>query len=387
MWIDLLQPVPVDLTQPETPYPMGTLGNRLALHSEESGLPELKGVRVAFLSVGDDRGNPGNRGCRNAGDAFRRSFYPLYSGAWDLNLADLGHLPAGATPQDTGAALAGLCQDLLQRNIIPYVLGGTQDLAYWMYRAYDSLEQSVNMGVVDNRISLGSDETVLHADGFLGPVISAQPYNLFNLSLIGLQAYFVAPDQWDLAERMHFETYRLGMLRGQVHEVEPAVRDADLVVFNNRAIRYADAPGHADPSPNGLTADEACALARYCGLSDKVSSLGFFEYNPTLDPASQNAHLAAQIAWYFVEGVHLRRGDYPFTPKSQYLRFTVLLDELEQELVFYKSPLSERWWMEVPMKQTQYVRHALVPCSASDYEFALGGEIPARWWKAQRKGL
>ena len=387
MWIDLLEPVADEVAFPEMEFAPGTLGQRLAIHTQANGLPDLKGIRIAFFSVGDDRGNPSNRGCKNAGTAFRRSFYPLFAGTWDLPLADLGHLPAGATPQDTGAALSGLCQDLLQRNTIPYVLGGTQDLAYWMYRAYDQLEQSVNLGVVDNRIALGSDESELTANGFLGPVISSKPYNLFNLSIMGLQAYFVAPDQWDLAERMHFETYRLGMLRGQVHEIEPAVRDADLVLFNNRAIRHADAPGHADPSPNGLTADEACALARYCGLSDKVTAFGYFEYNPTLDPANQNAHLTAQVAWYFVEGVHLRRGDYPFTPKSQYLRFTVLLDNFEQELVFYKSPLSERWWMEVPMRQTQYARHTLVPCSASDYDAALGGEIPERWWKAQRKGL
>lgn len=387
MWIDLLEPVPAEWSAPDLEYPPGTLGRLLALHTERDGLPELKGVRIAFFSVGDDRGNPANRGCRSAGNAFRASLYPLYAGSWDLSLADLGHLPAGATPQDTGAALAGLCTDLLQRNIIPYVIGGSQDLAYWMYRAYDRLEQTVNLAVVDHRIALGNDETELTADGFLGPVISQQPYNLFNLSIVGLQAYFVAPDQWDLAERMHFETYRLGALRGQIHEIEPAVRDADLVVFNNRVIRHADAPGHAVPSPNGLTADEACALARYSGISDKVSAFGHFEYNPTLDLANQNAHLAAQMAWYFIEGVQLRRGDYPFTPKSQYLRFTVLLNELDQELVFYKSPLSERWWMEVPMRQTQHARHALVPCSAQDYEAALNGEIPARWWKAQRKGL
>jgi arginase family enzyme len=387
MWINLLKPVPDALAHPEIGHPPGTLGQRLALHTESDGLPELKGIRIAFFSVDDDRGNPVNRGCRNAGTAFRQSFYPLYAGAWDLELADLGHLPAGATLQDTGAALAGLCQDLLQMNIIPFVLGGTQDLAYWMYRAYDQLEQSVNLGIIDNRIALTSDETELSANGFLGPVISSHPYNLFNLSIIGLQAYFVAPDQWDLAERMHFETYRLGAIRGNIQNIEPAVRDTDMVVFNNRSIRHADAPGHAEPSPNGLTADEACAIARYCGLSDKVSSFGYFEYNPSLDPANQNAHLTAQIAWYFIEGVHLRRGDYPFTPKSQYLRFTVLLESLEQELVFYKSPLSERWWMEVPLHKVQYARHAMVPCSVSDYNDAMGGEIPERWWKAQRKGL
>ena len=387
MWTSILEPVNSELVSLAQSGEPGPAGQWLHIHSAEAGVPELVGLRIAFFSIGDDRGHVENKGCSFAGDAIRRSFYPLFTGQWSITAADLGHLPAGATLTDTHTAVQGLVAELLQRNIIPFLLGPTKDFAYSVYRAYDGLEQSVNMALIDNRIDFGTEEDALASPTFLGHVILDKPHNLFNLSLIGLQAYFVAPDRWDLAERMHFETYRLGQLRGSISEVEPAVRDADTVVFDNRSLRHADAPGHCSPSPNGFTADEACAVARYCGLSDKVSSFGYYEYNPTLDLANQNAHLIGQVAWYFIEGVQLRRGDYPLTPKKNYLRFTVLMDDDGQELVFYKSPLSERWWMEGPLRQTQYSRHTMVPCTAEDYQRALEGDIPTRWWKAQRKGL
>jgi formiminoglutamase len=43
----------------------------------------------------------------------------------------------------------------------------------------------------------------------------------------------------------------------------PYLREAAMVTYNINAIRYSDAPGQPNPSPNGLFGDEACAMARY----------------------------------------------------------------------------------------------------------------------------
>ena len=70
--------------------------------------------------------------------------------------------------------------------------------------------------------------------------------------------------------------------------------------------------------------------------------------------------------------------------------FSVLMNDGEQELVFYKSPVSGRWWMEVPVQARPDGRSAmevLVPCSQEDYTRACADEIPERWWGAYRKGL
>ena len=58
-----------------------------------------------------------------------------------------------------------------------------------------------------------------------------------------------------------------------------------------------------------------------------------------------------------------------------------------ENLVFYKSTLSEKWWMEVPYPQGKflYERNLIVPCSYSDYQLASKGEVPDKWITTQAK--
>ena len=69
------------------------------------------------------------------------------------------------------------------------------------------------------------------------------------------------------------------------------------------------------------------------------------------------------------------------------MKYHVPIKKDDQEIVFYKSNKSERWWMEVPfhMNKMRYQRHHLVPCSYKDYETALKEELPERWWQAFQK--
>lgn len=93
--------------------------------------------------------------------------------------------------------------------------------------------------------------------------------------------------------------------------------------------------------------------------------------------------LAAQVLWYFMEGYAARTGEYPASKIRSYGRFSVLMNDGEQELIFYKSPVSGRWWMEVPVQARPDGRSAmevLVPCTQEDYDKACADEIPDRWW-------
>ena len=56
-------------------------------------------------------------------------------------------------------------------------------------------------------------------------------------------------------------------------------------------------------SPHGFSGNEFCAMLRYAGMSDTVSQLGMYEYNPRYDQRGQSAHLCAHALWYFFEGV------------------------------------------------------------------------------------
>jgi hypothetical protein len=277
---------------------------------------------------------------------------------------------------------------LIKDGIIPIIIGGSQDLTYANYLAYENLEQMVNLVTVDPRFDIGLKDETVDAYTFLSKIVLHQPSFLFNYSNIGYQSYFTDPKVLELMNQLYFDVYRLGMVRNNLEEVEPIVRNADIVSMDVNAIRKADAPGISFASPNGFNGEEACAIARYAGLSDKLTSFGVYDYCPSKDEDGTTAHLVAQMIWYFIDGYYNRKQDFPVGDRSQYFKYTVALESKDHELVFYKSNKSDRWWMEVPYQTGQnskYERHHLVPCSYADYELALRDEMPDRWWKTYQK--
>jgi arginase family enzyme len=387
MIVDFLAPVPESVLEGFEECHPQQLYSHLHIHREIEGLPDLKKIRLAIIGVMEDRGALANKGCDIGADNIRKYLYNLYIGRWEMPLGDLGNIYKGETLEDSLFALKEVISELLRMNIIPIVIGGSQDLTFAMYRAYDVLEQTVNLTAVDSRFDLGQQGEQLHAQNYLSHIVLKKPYNLYHYANIGYQTYFVNQEELDLMERMFFDVVRLGNLRHSIEECEPYLRNADLVSIDLGVVRQHDAPATAYPSPNGFTGEEACAVARYAGLSDKVTSFGIFEYNPNLDFGNQTAHLAAQMIWYFLEGYSHRKQDYPFSPKKEHIKFTVLIAEGDHEITFYKSPKSDRWWVEVPINTKQSNRHTLVPCSHNDYLAALKGEIPMRWWRAYQKGM
>jgi trehalose-6-phosphatase len=94
------------------------------------------------------------------------------------------------------------------------------------------------------------------------------------------------------------------------------------------------------------------------------------------------------MIWYLMDGFAQRKGDFPAGSKKDYIRFTVNLDDFKDEIVFYKSNKSERWWMEVSYPGShgsKYDRHHMVPCNKDDYERAMKNEMPDLWWKTYQK--
>tara|TARA_B110000003_G_scaffold108235_1_gene110676 strand:+ start:517 stop:1671 length:1155 start_codon:yes stop_codon:yes gene_type:complete len=384
MWQEVLSPISKELISEFQP---GSLGENLNIYSEESNFPDLRNNRVTIIGVPEDRTNLKHKGTSDASNAIRKQLYSLYPGSWEINIADIGNIIPGRDVIDTIAALEEVCVEVIKHNSIPFIIGGSSDLGFAIYRAFVRLEQTINATILDSRISLESDEKELNSDNYLSHILTSKPYRLYNLSHIGHQTYYVPPQIISLLERMHFSTYRLGEIRGKIHLIEPLMRDADVIFFNNHVIRMADAPGQSDPTPNGLTGEEFCAAMRYAGMSDKLSATGLFDFNPRLESSTQNAQLLAQSIWYFFDGVDWRKGDYPFRSKTEYTKFTVLTDGQDEEIIFYKSSWSERWWMEIPAHPGRDAKNSLISCSIDDYNAARKGEIPDRYWKAIQKSI
>ena len=360
------------------------LGKKIRIHTEKDGFPELDTIQIAILGIQEDRNSQNNFGCGENLHHIRTKLYQLFPGNWNTNIADLGNVLKGNEVSDTYFAVSEIITSLLKKNIIPVIIGGGQDITYVNYRAYDSLEQTVNITAVDSRFDLGNLNDPLTSQSYLSKIIMQEPNNLFNYSNVGYQTYFNSQEEIKLLDSLFFDAQRLGKAK-ELENIEPAFRNSDIVSIDIGAIRQSEAPANNNASANGFYGEEICAIARYAGISDKVSSFGIYEYNSKLDSNHQTANLIAQMIWYFIEGVNFRVKDYPFSGKENYQKFTVLLED-DDPITFYKSNKSGRWWIEINiLSNNKYKRHALIPCTYKDYTDATKQIIPEKWYKAMRK--
>ena len=127
----------------------GSIGNAIQIHTENNGFPDLNTVEVAILGVDEDRNTDGNFGSGKDLHHIRSHFYKLFPGKWNVSIADLGNIKKGDLPSDTHFATTEVIKDLIKMNIIPIIIGVGQDITFSNYKAYDQLEQTVNLVVVD----------------------------------------------------------------------------------------------------------------------------------------------------------------------------------------------------------------------------------------------
>ena len=360
------------------------IGKKLRIHSSINK-PELEGVKIAILGVLESRNSVDYVGEEFQLSEIRKAFYKLFPGNWLHGMADLGDIQKGASVEDTYFALIQIVSSLVNANIVPVIIGGSQDLTYANYRAYDKISSMVNIVNVDKSFDLGDSSKPINNGSYLGKIILEQPYNLFNYTAIGFQTYFNSQEEIDLMEKLYFESYRLGDVSQSISLVEPVLRDADIVTLDLNSVKSSEVSLNQKHSPNGFNGREICAISRYAGISNKVSSFGIYEYNPSQDDEA-TAMLVAQILWYFIEGVNCRVNDDDFNDQSNFQKFIVLVED--QELVFFKSKKTGRWWIEIPFLQysnTKSRQHPLLSCMHEDYKSATKGINPERWYKAYKK--
>lgn len=361
------------------------LGRKLKIHSNQHGIPDLEGVNIAILGVLENRNDINYIGEEFQLNEIRKSFYGLFPGSWNTTTADLGDINKGESIEDTYFALKEAITILVKKNIIPVVLGGSQDLTYANYRAYDALIPMVNIVNIDAQFNLGDSTKPIKNNSFVGKIILDQPYNLFNYATIGYQTYFNSQEEIDLMDNLYFESYRLGAVSKDITIVEPVLRDANIVSIDLTSVKGSEVSSKQKHSPNGLDGKEICAIARYAGISNKVSSFGIYEYKPSKDD-ELTAMLVAQILWYFVEGVNYRLKDDDFSDDRNYQKYITLVES--EELIFYKSNKTGRWWIEIPFLaevNNKLKRHTLLPCMHQDYLDACNNKVPDRWYKALQK--
>jgi arginase family enzyme len=380
---DFLEPINEECLMMLKSLSSQQLGSKVVFHTKDD-FPDLNKVAIALIGVLENRGSATT--IENTGDlsVIRKKIYSMFPGNWAATIADLGDILPGNTKEDTYFALRKVASDLIKRKIIPIVIGGSQDLTYSLYRAYDELEQMVNLVAIDSKFDFGKEDEEMSSNSYLSRIIIDEPNNLFNYCNIGYQTYYNSQEEIDLIEKLFFDAYRLGEVSNNIAIAEPVFRDADIVSLDLACVKSSDSGNFNSFEPNGFDGKEICALARYAGISDKVSMFALFNHNNS----ERESVLISQIIWYFIEGYHYRSNEYPFGSRENYLKYIVPIEE--ETLVFFKSDRTDRWWIEIPFMangNNKLKRNTLLPCSYEEYLAACNQELPERWWKAQRKNV
>ncbi|MBQ5974167.1 MAG: formimidoylglutamase [Bacteroidales bacterium] len=358
-----------------------TLGSRIIPYHPGDEIPEHS---LVLLGVGEDRGAEYNAGCGGAPDEIRRYLYQLAIPHSDTHITDLGNIILGQTAADTYYAVAEIVADLLAEGHTLVLLGGSQDLTFAAYKGYENLHSIINIASIDSRFDLENNDDITSRT-WLRNIIMQNPNYLFFNSNIGYQTHFVGQDHIRLMDDLKFDAYRIGEVQQDMSRAEALIRNSDLLSVDIGAIRQSDAPANGYPSPHGFYGEEFCQMMRFAGMSNKTNCLGLFEVNPLFDNHGQTAHMVAQGLWYFIEGFYLRKHDNPLIYPENCKHFIVKMEEPDLDIHFYKSKLSDRWWVHVPCHDSElqeiYSTQLMLPCTYAEYLQAMKGEVPALWMK------
>jgi formiminoglutamase len=358
-----LKPLAAPLLKETDKLPEWAWGKQALLHRPDA-LPDLKKVKVALLGVGDAAAN-----------AVRSQLHAMTFGQPVGSVADLGNLRK-AEP----GVLIPVLYELMAGKVLPLLIGAKDELLKAQFLAYQETKALVNAACVDQRLQVG------HHDSAYAPLFAPKRHPmLFHFSLIGLQMHQSEPDVLRFLQKNNFDALRLGRSRSNMEDLEPVIRDADMLAFHMGALRQSDAPGASNASVSGFFVEEACQICRYAGMSDKLTSFGIYGLQPEKDRDNQTATAAAQMAWYFLDGFANRVKDYPVSTQGM-TEYIVDFRKMNYQLTFWKSAKSGRWWMQVPVAtKRKHDRHRLIPCSFQDYQSACREELPDRLMQAMSR--
>jgi len=384
MAFDFLVPIEDKVLAHTELLPPQALGKNIHKHTVRDGLPVLAIASMAIIGVKESRNAFEKKPEKLDVSAIRIQLYKLFMGNWNSIIVDMGDIEEGETVEDSYFVVKEIVAGLLDENVIPIIIGATQDITYPAYRAFDGIKDMINIVAIDSRFDFGMDDELISSNSYMSKIITDKPNNLFNFSNIGYQGYFNAQEELDLMERLFFDAYRLGDLIYDISLAEPVLRNAHMVSLDARSIKASEMGVSNNFSPNGFTGREICAISRYAGISDKVSVFGVYEIENTL----QSSQLMAQLIWYFIEGFNFRVKESPYIHSHNFTKYTVPTEN--EQLTYYKSHFTEKWWVEVPSIHSSHTKaesSTLLPCTEKDYLDTCDQIIPERWYKAYKKGF
>ena len=377
MSLDLLKPVSDSLIDElNENYLQGSIYKKLAIHSSSFGIPDLESTNVCIIGLDEYRNSFFQSAIQDL-DSLRREFYKLKFSNWKLSISDLGNLPNGNTVDDTYHALYEICKELLSKKIVLIIIGGSNDLIYPIFKSFDSYSDKVNIVSIDNQFDLYQESELVSGRTYMNKIIIDDSNSLNDFTNIGYQRHLCSHDELQLMEKLFFEYISLGEISENNMKAEPIMRNSNIVGFDMKSLSFSASFDQTQGNPNGIDPRLACILTKYAGQSNKTNFLGLFE----LSNNKVSSKLYSEIIWYFLDGVDKRIIESDFNDSQTFNKYIVQTSG--RDIIFYKSKISEKWWMLVDTSKNKSISY--LPCLESDYLEALNDNIPIRWLKATKR--
>lgn len=329
--------------------------------------PVLKPGQIALLSLDSDYSH----------EWIRKHLYRLAYNFRGMAIADLGYVKQ---PTQGTQSIRQVISDLLILGVFPIIIGGTGSAQIMDFVAgTDAAKPIRELTIIDEQVRFEGQ------NNYLGLLMGAGGSSKIHFNVVGCQAHFVPDIYHKVFPNHQLELLGLGRSRQDLAELEPLMRQSDLIQIHLSALRQTEAPAVKAGSPSGFTTEELCQLSRYAGLSDHLNALGIFDYFPPQDNSEQTAQVVAQLIWYFIDGYYNRTGKTP-EDRQQMTKYLVFSKVLGDSIVFWKSRVSGRWWMQLLSSDgKQPAETELIPCTVKDYSLACQGEIPERLLKVLQR--
>lgn len=377
---------PVSIESPDFEHLTVQAGfpHNITIHTDSSPVRDINRFKIAIFGVPEGRNSP-NAGSLKGPDMIRGELYKLAKIPGKSKIIDLGNMKQGVSFNDTLAGLADILLLLLSENIFPVIIGGSSALIPAIDRAMSQHVKKYTLTAIDPRIDFSSDKKEPDSFNYLNSIINNHKSSFSHYINIGYQTYLNDQQIINRFLKRRSELIRIGDVRQAIHLTEPLLRDSDVTIIDISAVRQSDAPGTVSPSPNGFYGEEICLLSRYAGISDKLKIFGLFDVNPEFDIRNQTTGLSAQILWFFLEGFSQKQYETPvlnLSNSGRFIRYHVRITDLEEDLIFVKSNLTDRWWIEL---QGDEDANFYVACSYDDYLKANRNEVPDRWVQAMER--
>lgn len=372
--LDFLEPVNKTLLSEDEGYKDNQLGNNIVAY--ENIFPDIEHTDLVLLGCDEYRGNGlFQKNSFSSANAVRKELYKLFHWHNEVHVADAGNIKPGATMQDTYAAMRTVVAELMKQGRKILIIGGSHDLTLAQYDVYAKQNKIIEAACIDAAIDLNT-ESVIPADNFLMQMLTSEPNFVRHYNHIGFQSYFVHPGMLETIDKLRFDCFRVGKVKENMEDMEPVIRNADMLSFDIRAIQHAHAPANYF-TPNGFTGEEACMLMQYAGMSNNLSTIGIYSYRHEIDDNSLTAKQISHMLWYLMDGIQKGKHEARLTEQHNFNEFRIAFAEVET--TFLQSKKTGRWWVQLP--EGNYIA-----CSHHDYIIASQNDIPERWLRAVERG-